>query len=104
MTPKHVGDAEDETMVDSGEDNGYYSTVEMCAKVKRLRREGRCEDAISIAEDGLHRTVMANGPRSCDTLTVAVDLVLAYNQLAMKMLSENDVKVCEDISMSCCAC
>lgn len=67
--------------------------ADSCANVQRLRREGRAEDAIVAAEGWLHRTVLACGSKSQNTQTVAVDLVLAYNQVAMQMLSRSDIKV-----------
>lgn len=76
--------------------NGQYDAT-FCANVQRLRQEGRADDAIIAAEGWLHRTVLACGSTSPNTQIIAVDLVLAYNQRAMQMLSKNDVKVCANL-------
>lgn len=57
-------------------------------------QEGRGgEDAILVAEESLHQCVVSRGPSSPETRAIATDLVLAYNHLAMMLLSENDIKV-----------
>lgn len=75
------------------DDASSASATSGAVSVRELRREGRHEDAIVAAEGCLYRTVVASGSSSPDAQAVAVDLVLAYNQVAMKMLSTNDMKV-----------
>lgn len=50
---------------------------------------------ISEAEENLHRSVVFHGPSSHETRVIATDLVLAYNHLGVRMLSQNDIKVWE---------
>lgn len=51
------------------------------------------EEAILSAEENLHRSVVHDGPSSPETRVVATDLVLKYNHLGVRLLSENDIKV-----------
>lgn len=68
---------------------------------KPIREEqGSDEDAIHVlseailsAEENLHRSVVHDGPSSPQTRVIATDLVLKYNHLGVRLLSENDIKV-----------
>lgn len=51
------------------------------------------EEAILSAEENLHHSVVHDGPSSPRTRVVATDLVLKYNHLGVRLLSENDIKV-----------
>lgn len=52
------------------------------------------DDDIRATEESLHLCVVIHGTSSAKTQAVAADLVVAYNHLGMKRLSENDIKVC----------
>lgn len=67
--------------------------VEAHEGIRKLRQRGRYQDAIKAAEESLYQSVVSHGRTSRSTRTVAADLVLAYNHLGMKMLSENNIKV-----------
>lgn len=47
------------------------------------------------AEENLHRSVVFHGPSSHETRVIATELVLVYNHLGVRLLSQNDIKVRE---------
>ncbi|CAM9185237.1 unnamed protein product, partial [Scytosiphon promiscuus] len=63
--------------------------VHRCA---RIRDGGKEDGAMLDLEGGLHRSVEAYGCGSEETCRVATALVLTYNRLAMRKLSENNIK------------
>lgn len=71
-----------------GEARSYNSPTDTGTQEER-----RGEDAILVAEESLNRCAVSRGPSSPETRAIATDLVLAYNHLAMMLLSENDIKV-----------
>lgn len=84
-----------QVVVDAGNDDDYKPIV--------MEKEGSDEDhhaihvleaAILSAEDNLHRSVVHDGPSSPETRVIATDLVLKYNHLGVRLLSDNDIKVC----------
>ncbi|CAB1096466.1 unnamed protein product [Ectocarpus sp. CCAP 1310/34] len=62
------------------------------SRILSLRKGGNDHGAVVAAEESLNRSVDSHGPSSAETRKVAADLVLAYNHLAMKRLSENNIK------------
>ncbi|CAM9419150.1 unnamed protein product [Ectocarpus fasciculatus] len=65
---------------------------EIRSRIWSLRKGGNDHGAVAAAEESLSRSVDSHGPSSEKTREVAADLVLAYNHLAMKRLSENNIK------------
>lgn len=57
------------------------------------RRTSDGDYDIQATEESLHRCVVLHGTSSAQTQAIAADLVVAYNHLGMKRLSENDIKV-----------
>lgn len=75
--------------------DGEFSETshEIRTEIRTHRQEGRDNDAIVAAEESLHRCVVCHGASSRKTRAVSTDLVLAYNHLGMKLLSENNIEV-----------
>ncbi|CAN0358801.1 unnamed protein product, partial [Ectocarpus sp. 8 AP-2014] len=68
------------------------TSEEIRSRILSLRKGGNDHGAVVAAEESLNRSVDSHGPLSEETREVAADLVLAYNHLAMKRLSENNIK------------
>ncbi|CAM9494209.1 unnamed protein product [Ectocarpus sp. 6 AP-2014] len=68
------------------------TSEEIRSRILSLRKGGNDHGAVVAAEESLNRSVDSHGPSSEETREVAADLVLAYNHLAMKRLSENNIK------------
>ncbi|CAM9966740.1 unnamed protein product [Ectocarpus sp. 12 AP-2014] len=68
------------------------TSEEVRSRILSLRKGGNDRGAVVAAEESLNRSVDSHGPWSEKTREVAADLALAYNHLAMKRLSENNIK------------
>ncbi|CAN0232490.1 unnamed protein product, partial [Ectocarpus sp. 4 AP-2014] len=76
----------------SSEGSLSETSEEIRLRILSLRMGGNDHGAVVAAEESLNRSVDSHGPSSEETREVAADLVLAYNHLAMKRLSENNIK------------
>ncbi|CAM9340316.1 unnamed protein product [Ectocarpus sp. 12 AP-2014] len=76
----------------SSEGSLSETSEEVRLRILSLRKGGNDHGAVVAAEESLNRSVDSHGPSSEETREVAADLVLAYNHLAMKRLSENNIK------------
>ena len=83
---------------DEGIEEGLRATPDQGSPTaESLQRQRRNANDVLIKglEEDLHHCVASYGISSSETEAVATDLVIAYNHLAMKMLSQNDIKVGE---------